>query len=128
MEKIVIRAFRAVDEPESCKRFAAEHARVLSDLGVETVVVPDSSWADDPNTTVFVAEHPVLGMIAGIRLERALPGRILRMEKCVADMAPTIIPELQSLERNGNAELCGLWNAHRFAGKGVPWLLSLIHI
>ncbi|MBK6832412.1 MAG: hypothetical protein IPG92_17495 [Flavobacteriales bacterium] len=123
MEKILIRAFRAVDEPESCQRFAAEHARVLADLGVDSVVVPDDSWARDPNTTVFVAEHRTLGMIAGIRLERATHDRPLRMQTCVAPMAPVVVPLLDELVPNGNAELCGLWNAHRFAGRGVPWLL-----
>lgn len=123
MEKITIRAFKAIDDPVSCKRYAQEHARVLTDLGVSNVVVPDDSWMNDEHTFVFVAEHPSLGMVAGIRLERAVPGRPLRMQLCLAGMAPSIVPALDSLEPHGNAELCGLWNAHRFAGRGVPWLL-----
>lgn len=123
MEKITIRAFRAIDDPVSCKRFAQEHARVLSDLGVDSVVVPDDSWSRDPHTYVFVAEHHTLGMVAGIRLERAARHRPLRMQTCLAGLAPSIVPVLDSLEPHGNAELCGLWNAHRFAGRGVPWLL-----
>ncbi len=123
MEKISIRAFRAIDDPASCKRFAHEHAKVLTDLGVDSVVVPDDSWARDPNTYVFVAEHHTLGMIAGIRLERATHSRPLRMQTCLMNLAPSIVPVLDSLQPQGNAELCGLWNAHRFSGRGVPWLL-----
>ncbi len=123
MDKITIRAFRAVDEPETCHEFLQEHVRVLADLGVDSVVKPDTSWMNDPGTTVFVAEHPELGLVAGIRLEYAWQDRPLRMQTCVAPMAPQVTPLLNELQPYGNAELCGLWNAHRFAGRGVPWLL-----
>lgn len=123
MEKITIRAFRAIDEPELCRQYAIEHARVLTDLGVDMVVVPDDSWAQDPDAFVFVAEHIELGMVAGIRLDRANPERALRMENCLSTLAPQITGILAALEPHGNAELCGLWNAHRFAGRGIPKLL-----
>lgn len=123
MDKITIRAFRAVDDPTRCRSYALEHAKVLTDLGVDQVVVPDDSWSRDPNVYVFVAEHETLGMVAGIRLDRAVVGERLRMEECIAPLAPEITEILNALAPHGNAELCGLWNAHRFAGRGVPKLL-----
>lgn len=123
MEKITIRAFRAVEDPDRCALFGMEHARVLTDLGVNMVVKPDDSWAKDPNTFVFVAEHTELGMVAGIRLEIATAHLPLRMQNCLEPMCPNIVPILQDLQPHGNAELCGLWNAHRFSGQGIPSLL-----
>lgn len=123
MDKITIRAFRAVDDPVRCRSYALEHAKVLSDLGVDQVVVPDDSWSRDPNVFVFVAEHETLGLVAGIRLDKASVGNRLRMDECVAPMAPEVTGILDALAPHGNAELCGLWNAHRFAGRGVPKLL-----
>lgn len=123
MEKITIRAFRAVDDPGRSRAYAMEHAKVLADLGVDMVVVPDDSWSRDPDVFVFVAEHQELGMVAGIRLDRAREGQELRMEQSVKPLAPEIGAVLSALLPHGNAELCGLWNAHRFAGRGVPKLL-----
>lgn len=123
MEKITIRAFRATDEPDKCDEFLREHTKVLTDLGVISVIAPDDSWTRDPNTIVFVAEHRELGMVAGIRLEKAQPELPLRMETCIRPMEPGITKILHALNQGGNAELCGLWNAHRFAGRGIPMLL-----
>jgi len=123
MEKITIRAFRAVDEPELCRIYAEEHARVLTDIGVDQVVKPDNTWSRQEGVFVFAAFHAELGMIGAIRLDYASVGAPLRMEESVAPFAPEISRLLEALQPHGNFELCGLWNAHRFAGRGVPKLL-----
>lgn len=123
MEKITIRAFRAVDEPGSCLEFARQHADVLHAIGVDTVVKPDEDWQLDPDTIVFVAEHPELGMVGGFRLQRDKTGRPLPMERALQGMDPRVGEVLQRMRVHGNAEMTALWNAHRFAGRGVPMLL-----
>ncbi|MBK7945930.1 MAG: hypothetical protein IPJ85_11785 [Flavobacteriales bacterium] len=123
MEKITIRAFRAVDEPELCRIYAEEHARVLTDIGVSTVVKYDDAWIKDSETIVFVALHERLGMVGGIRLQRARPDVPMPMEIALEAIEPELKPVLEQLADAGNAELGALWNAHRFAGKGVPFLL-----
>jgi len=123
MERLTIRAFRAIDDAASCEQFAIEHIKVLIDLGVDMVIKPDDNWTKDPNTIVFVAEHDDLGMVAGIRLEGAGAFGSLRMQTLLEPLCPEIVPLLCDLQAHGNAELCGLWNAHRFAGHGVPSLL-----
>lgn len=122
-EQLTIRAFRAVDDRERCVRFLLEHIRVLEDIGVISVIKPDISWCIDPNVIVVVAEHPRLGMVAGIRLHVARPGMILPMESSMKDLDPNISAKLSALTRSGTAEVAGLWNAHRFSGRGVPMLL-----
>lgn len=123
MEKITIRAFRAPEDAERCQTFMVEHENVLKDLGVSSVVKYDDAWMNDPDTIVFVAEHDDLGMVAGIRLQRAKPGQELPMEKALRKIEPRLINHLDHLAEKGNAELGALWNAHRFAGNGVPHML-----
>lgn len=123
MEHITIRAFRAVDEKDSCARYIMEFVRVLEHIGVTGTFKPDVSWCADPDSIVFVAEHPTLGMVGGIRLQRARPGTQLPMEKSLMQLAPELTEHLAPLLTLGNAELGALWNSHRFAGRGVPHLL-----
>lgn len=123
MERITIRAFRAVDDPASCTTYVQEHVRVLEDIGVFSALKPDLSWCSDPHVIVLVAEHPTLGMVAGIRLHEASPANILPMERSLAPLDPSVVGILDELLPHGNAEIAGLWNAHRFAGRGVPMLL-----
>jgi hypothetical protein len=122
-ERITLRAFRAVDDPVSCAEFVRQHVKVLEDIGVFTALQPDLSWCLDPNVTVLVAEHELLGMVAGIRLHRAGYDAPLPMERCMAGLADGIGRDLALLTPGGNAEIAGLWNAHRFAGRGIPKLL-----
>jgi len=56
MERITIRDFRAPDDKLRCARFLMEHIRVLSDIGVTSVVKPDISWCSDHNVIVVVAD------------------------------------------------------------------------
>lgn len=123
MDKITIRAFRAVDDAQLCHTYAVEHARVLSDIGVSTVVKYDDAWMQDPDTIVFVALHEDLGMVAGIRLQKSRREVPMPMEIALDSTEPGLRAVLDPMMVNGNAELGALWNAHRFAGRGVPYLL-----
>lgn len=123
MEQITIRAFRAVDEPALCETYLMEHSRVLSDIGVISALPPDKSWTKDPSTVVLAAFHEVHGMVAGVRIQAASGARALPMEHYLAPLDPRIQNMLADLAVHGNGEMCGLWNAHRFAGRGIPLLL-----
>lgn len=123
MDKITIRAFRAVDDKAACTRYIMEFMRVLEDIGVSSSFRPDVSWCADPDSIVFVAEHPVHGMVGGIRLQRANGRSPLPMEASLDSLAPELPRVLACYQQGGNAELGALWNAHRFAGRGIPYLL-----
>lgn len=122
-EELTIHAFRACDDKSRCVRFLLEHIRVLEDIGVSAVIKPDITWCTDPDVIVVVAEHATLGMVAGIRLHMAGPGKVLPMEQAVRYFDPAISGRLAELQTLRTGEVAGLWNAHRFAGKGVPSLL-----
>lgn len=123
MEKITIRAFRAVDDKAACARYIMEFMRVLEDIGVSASFRPDVGWCADPDSIVFVAEHEVHGMVGGIRLQRANGRAPLPMESSLSELAPGLPQVLDYYRSAGNAELGALWNAHRFAGRGIPYLL-----
>lgn len=123
LEKLTIRAFRAVDDRGTCILFLMEQIRVLEDIGVSCVIKPDVSWCTDPEVVVVIAEHQTLGVVAGIRLHVAGSGKVLPMEHAVRNFDPAISPLLQHLQEHRTGEVAGLWNAHRFAGRGVPFLL-----
>lgn len=102
-----------------------EHRKVLEDFGITNVSTNEESWMDDPYTYVIVAEHPELGMVGGVRIQLARPDVPLPMVHAVGRYDPRVRHELDRLNTSGkNAELCGLWNAHRYVRRGLPLLLG----
>ncbi|HRH69757.1 MAG: hypothetical protein JNL43_01560 [Flavobacteriales bacterium] len=122
---VTIHAFRAIDNADLCTAYIREHRRVLEDFGVLQAVPSDHAWMMDPDCIVLLASHRELGLVGGIRIEHAKPGSKLPMEKSIAPFDPTIAEIIAPFAANGCGEICGLWNANRFAGHGVPLLLSM---
>ncbi len=125
MENIILKAFRAPDRPDLCDEFIHEHAQVLADYNIPQTVRPDNSWVHDPACYVIVAQHDELGMVGGIKLQIDDGVKPLPMQSAVEKLDPGIVKELAALQPAGNGEVCGLWNASRYANKGIPILLSL---
>lgn len=123
-ERITIRAFRAVDEPTTCEAFLAGHRQVLTDIGVTNILTAKEDWCTDPDAYVVVAEHESLGLVGGLRLQVDNGRTPLPMTTSIAHLDPRIVPTMERLSQRGNAELCGLWNAHCIAGRGLPNLLG----
>ena len=123
-EKITIRAFRSAVDRESTIRYVIGHTRVLDEIGVYTALGLDYSWCTDPRSVVVIAEHADMGVVGGVRLQTAVPGAALSMERMLQGLDPGIRSSLSLLEPLGNAEICGLWNAQAFAGRGIPVLLT----
>ncbi len=124
MASIELHAFRAPERPDLCGEFLHEHRQVLADFGISKVSSNTNEWTTDPDCIVIVALHRELGMVGGIRLQRSREGQLLPMERSLLEKAPSITEEIAALRPYGVGEVCGLWNANRFAGYGVPVLLS----
>ncbi len=123
-EHITIRAFRSAVDRESTIRYVIQHARVLENIGVYSALGLDYSWCTDPDSVIIVAEHPKMDMVGGVRLQMARAGSQLAIERMLAAADPDIKSTLSLLEPLGNAEICGLWNAQSFGGRGIPSLLT----
>lgn len=122
--RITLLAFRAPDRPDLCREFLAEHRKVLEDFGIAHVPANNDRWVQDQATIVIVAMHDTLGMVGGIRLQAASAAHKLPMELSIEKLDPRIHDVLEELRSHRNGEVCGLWNARRFAGKGIPVLLT----
>lgn len=124
MDNILIKAFRAPDEPALCDEFIAEHRKVLADFGIPEVVAKDNEWRHDPHCYVIAALHAELGMVGGLRLQMDDGSKGLPMEHSICPLDPRIKETLAELRVHGNGEVCGLWSANRYANKGVAGLIS----
>lgn len=117
-------AFRAPHEPALCEEFAHEHKKVLEDFGISNVTESNGNWQQDMDCHVIVAIHNTLGMVGGIRLQLDHGDNKLPMEVAVAKQDSRVTAFLDRIRPFGNGEVCNLWNANRYANKGVPVLLS----
>jgi len=124
METIRIRAFRAVEEPDTCAEFLRQHRKVLEDFGIEHVNTNNDHWKDDPDTYLIIATSDKDGMIGGLRLEVSKQGRVLPIVDALHSLDGRIDQEVNRWSSNGCAEICGLWNANRYANRGLPTLLG----
>jgi hypothetical protein len=124
MNNLTIRAFKAVDEPETCAQFIAQHRKVLEDFGIAHVNTNTDSWVTDPDVYVIIAEAPGQGMVGGLRLELANDLRRLPMVEALEKLDGRIGRSVSKWAEGGCAEICGLWNSNQYAGRGLPTLLG----
>jgi hypothetical protein len=118
--KLVIKAFRAVDDAEACYRFVDGHVKVLKIFGITMITSAKVEWMSDPDTYVILVEsengEKVLG---GARIQVAGGNYKLPIETAVTELDPSIHNLVKELAPQGTAELCGLWNSREVAGLGI---------
>jgi hypothetical protein len=88
------------------------------------VTTNKADWTADEDTYVIVAISESLGMVGGIRVEVDKGTKALPIKDALIKLDPNIHMTLEQLRFAGNAEVCGLWNANRYASQGLPTLLS----
>jgi len=125
-----IRAFRAVDDVESCKLFAIGHANVLLDYGVTKVTSSKNDWFQNPNVYVVLVTDKESGkVVGGERIHLANNTLPLPIEDAVSVVDKRIYELVKSYSTPYyTGELCGLWNAKDIAGRGVSWLLTKLGV
>lgn len=115
-----IRSFKAVDDVESCKLFAAGHAKVLLDYGVTKVTSSSTDWFYNPAVYVMIAERmDTEETVGGIRIHTADGKTKLPMEDAVSMVDKRVYDLVDAYAPAGTAELCGLWNSKSTAGMGI---------
>jgi hypothetical protein len=117
---IRIRAFRAIDEPETCEQFIEGHIRVLKAFNITMITSAKAEWTEDPNTYVIVAEDTETGkVLGGARVQVASEKYPLPIEVAIGKMDNSIYSVVRDYSKAGTAELCGLWNSREIAGMGI---------
>ncbi len=125
-----IKLFRAIDDLESCQRFAEGHANVLRDYGVTKVTSSNNGWFYNPGAYVVTVELKETGeIVGGERIHLAHKDFPLPIEQAVNVVDPNVHHLVSThMDNKLTGELCGLWNAKSIAGKGVSFLLTKIGV
>ena len=110
---IRLRAFRAVDEEDSCYEFANGHKKVLEGFNLGNITTNNVSWAYNPNVYVVMAHDTESGdLLGGIRIQIADGVHSLPVEDAVSHFDPKIHDMVNHYALSGGtSELCGLWNS-----------------
>ena len=117
---ICIRAFRATDDPETCKKFIQGHRKVLSIYGIENITTNTDDWMYNPAIFVIVVESGDREKLYGGARVQAANGIIqLPIEEATGKMDSKIHDVVKRQARFGTAELSGLWNSKEVAGLGI---------
>ena len=117
---IRIRAFRAIDDPETCLKFIEGHRRVLSIYGIENVTTNTDDWIYNPAIFVVVVESLDRNKLyGGARVQAANGITPLPIEEATGSMDDKIYDIVKYYAQYGTGELSGLWNSKEVAGLGI---------
>lgn len=120
MTSVVFRAFKAVDEPETCLRFIEGHKRVLEIYGITMITSNKALWMEHKNTYVILVESKEDGkIVGGARVQIADNNLLLPIEDAVGIIDEKIYDIVNEYKKYFVAELCGLWNSREIAGYGI---------
>jgi hypothetical protein len=115
-----LRAFRAIDEPESCNLFVEGHKRVLTSIGVMKVTSSNNEWTFNPAVFVLIVESlDGQAIYGGARVHVAGGTAPLPIEEATGFLDKSIFELVWQYVQFGTGELCGLWNSREIAGYGV---------
>lgn len=114
---ILLRAYRAVDEEDTCKEFAEGHRKVLEGFNLGNITTNNLAWAYNSHVYVVIArDMNTQNLLGGIRIQIADGIHPLPVEGAVAHFDPKIIDMVKLYsERGGTSELCGLWTSREVA-------------
>lgn len=120
MPVVRLRAFRAINEPETCMKFIEGHKHVLANFGIEMITSAKNDWVENPGVIVLVVEslngEQVFG---GMRLQFANGLFPLPIETAVGFMDKNIHTLVNEKAIDVTGESCGLWNSRLIAGYGI---------
>jgi hypothetical protein len=123
--EVRIRAFRAIDDPETCATFIEGHKKILENHGIDKVTSSNNEWVNNPAVFVLVVEEASDGrMFGGARIHAADGVHALPIEGAVGELDPNIRQMVKTLGVNGTGEICGLWNSKEVAGLGIGAIFS----
>ncbi len=115
-----MRAFRAIDEPETCELFIKGHTEVLTSIGVTKVTSSKNGWASNPAVFVIIVESlDGKKVYGGARVHVSGGSEPLPIEQATGKMDPGIFELVWTYAQHGTGEICGLWNSNELAGYGI---------
>lgn len=121
-----LRAFRAIEEPDTCQKYIDGHRSVLKDYGVSNITSAVPTQLGNENVFLVVAEDLDNNTVeGGIRVQIADGKLPLPIETAIGDMDTRVLETVEKFRKDGGVgELCGLWNSKAVAGKGISMILT----
>jgi len=124
--EIIIRAFRATDDKETCIKFIDGHRKVLENHGINKVTSSNDDWMYSKSVFVIVVETMDRQKLYGGARIHAVDGiNRLPIEDATIGMDANIYNIVRKFAVNGTGELCGLWNSMEVAGYGIGSLFPI---
>jgi hypothetical protein len=115
-----LRAFRAIEDPETCELFIEGHTQVLTNIGVTKVTSSKNEWMFNPAAFVLIVESLDRKKVyGGVRIHVAGGSQPLPIEEATAMLDPNVYNLVYNYAQQGTGEFCGLWNSREIAGYGV---------
>lgn len=115
-----LRAFRAIDDPETCNLFIEGHTHVLTSIGITKVTSSKNEWMFNPAAFVLVVESlDGKKVYGGARVHVAGGNQPLPIEQATSALDASIFDLIWKYAQHGTGELCGLWNSREIAGYGI---------
>lgn len=122
-EVIHIRAFKAIDEPDTCQEFINGHVNVLKAYGINSLISANGAWFSNPNVYCVIAEVNKK-LVGGVRMHKVAENYPLPAEDSLSYADKNIHDVIKKHAKLGAGEACGLWNSKEVAGIGIGFLLS----
>jgi hypothetical protein len=118
--EVRLRAFRAIDEPETCELFIIGHTEVLTSIGVTKVTSSKNGWAKNPAVFVIIVESlDGKKVYGGARVHVSGGSEPLPIEQATGAMDAGVFELVWTFAQHGTGEICGLWNSQELAGYGI---------
>jgi len=115
-----LRAFRAIDEPNTCDLFVKGHEHILKSIGVTKVTSSKNEWTSNPTAFVLIVESlDKTKVYGGARVHVAGGTQLLPIEQAVGMIDTTVFGLVWQYAQKGTGEVCGLWNSREIAGYGI---------
>lgn len=118
--EVRLRAFRAIDEPETCRLFVEGHAQVLTSIGVTKVTSSKNGWTTNPAVFALVVESlDGKRIYGGARVHVSGGTEPLPIEQATYKLDPSVHGLVWKYAQYGSGEICGLWNSQELSGYGI---------
>jgi len=117
---ILVRAFRAVDDPAACLQFLKGHASVLERFKIAHITSNNIAWTENECTIVFTMESLDTGeLLGGGRLQVYDYKLPLPIETAIGYLDDKVYELVSEWAQEGVAEFSGLWNTREAVKMGL---------
>lgn len=119
-----IRAFRAIDDHDTCRRFIKGHVDILKNYSITNITSNKPDWIWNPSVYGVIAESPdKKKTYGGVRVHTADGINPLPVEDAVSGLDSRIHDYIAKHAETGTGEACAQWNSLEVAGMGLSPLL-----